>query len=395
MVMTHALLQCRYELGIAHIDHGTRAGQSAADAEFVAHYASKHDVPYYQLNLTDEDKSTGNFQAVARKLRYAYCQEVKQLHNYDYICTAHHKDDKWETLFFNLMRASGLDGLSSLRAVEGDVIRPLLQYSRRELEAFALSEGLVWVDDSSNAENHYQRNKIRNIITPVVREVFPLGVEQAVASSILLDHDRLLLQHLVKIQFPLHTDATGRYWDLDVITSNELSETILYQLLKPYGANIADCRDISKCSTTGSVFDVAKHQLLYDRGRLFIRHSAEVKDLAPLAVELGEQYTWAGYHVSVTTAAGGKYNIIDGKSPLTIRRWQPGDRFTPKGMHGQSKKVKDFLTDSKLHRWQKDAVGVLTCGDKLLSVVGYRDATQLAELGLVVQVVPVTSAASV
>jgi len=383
MVMLHLLQQCGYTLGIAHIDHNTRAGQSTDDAVFVKSYAEQAGIPFFGYQLSDADVAHGNFQANARATRYRFMKLVLSEHNYHYICTAHHLDDKWETMIFALTRAAGLAGLTSLRDIEGSVLRPLLPYRRSQLEDYAKQHSIAWREDSSNSTDSYDRNKIRHHITPAFTKVFPQAVEQAVQSAHYLEADRQLLQELLHLHYQPQLDAAGKYYDMTAIRTLRSSTSLLYHLLMPLCFSLSDCKDVLSCSTTGAVFYSDEFELLYDRDRLYMRPIQEAVDWQ-VPVTTAGIYECRTERVEVAVLQEADSDTI-AKSRLVLRPWRAGDRFRPTGMQGKTKTVKALLSDLKYTRWQKEKVVILASGDTVLSVVGVRDSVDLTEAGLVVR----------
>src|SRR6202034_492757 len=108
-----------------------------------------------------------------RDLRYKWLKGLCGKHKYDYLSIAHNSDDAIETFFINLLRGTGISGLHGIKAKNENVIRPLLHFYRNEIETFALKNKLKWREDSSNATDKYERNKIRHNLLPVLEEIDP------------------------------------------------------------------------------------------------------------------------------------------------------------------------------------------------------------------------------
>jgi tRNA(Ile)-lysidine synthetase-like protein len=150
----------KFELVIAHIDHGLRA-DSAADARFVAGLAEQYGLKFEQTRL---ELGAGS-EASARAGRWQFLHEIKEKYKADAIATAHHQDDVVETMLINLLRGTNRKGLTSLRQRPG-VLRPLLGLSKSDIYDYALEHNLEWVRDGSNDSDDYLRNRIRHYLTP-------------------------------------------------------------------------------------------------------------------------------------------------------------------------------------------------------------------------------------
>jgi len=173
MVMLDLFRKCNFHIEVAHIDHSTRNGESSIDALFVSEYCQLHDISCHIKKLDYKILSNGNFQANARKERYSFFEEIMSASNINHLATAHHKDDRLETFIMNLNRKSGLNGLTSLRARNISIIRPLLNINKSDILEYAKKYSIKYREDSSNLEDDYTRNRVRHYITKSILEVFP------------------------------------------------------------------------------------------------------------------------------------------------------------------------------------------------------------------------------
>jgi tRNA(Ile)-lysidine synthetase-like protein len=148
-------------LTVAHFDHGIRE-DSAEDRKLVQMLAKKYGLPFVFKN---GDLGSRTSEARAREARYAFLHEVRQASRARAIMTAHHQDDVLETIIMNLLRGTGRRGLQSLRSTDM-LVRPLLHVPKAEIQRFAAANGLVWREDSTNADETYTRNYIRRRIVP-------------------------------------------------------------------------------------------------------------------------------------------------------------------------------------------------------------------------------------
>lgn len=143
----------------ATVDHQLRA-ESADEAQIVADICRNLGIPHFIL--TPDEKISGNLQSSARAARYALLERAADGQNCQHIATAHHADDQLETLLMRLARGSGVDGLSGIRARNGRVVRPLLEFTKAELTDICVSAGIEWVNDPSNANIDFDRVAMRN-----------------------------------------------------------------------------------------------------------------------------------------------------------------------------------------------------------------------------------------
>ena len=165
------------ELGIRvfafHMNHGIRGEEADRDEQFVGELCKQLEIPltvvHEKVETYAEEHGLSGEEA-GRILRYRHLEETAERYQCTKIAVAHHEDDDAETVLLNLFRGSGLAGLSGIRPVRGKIIRPLLCVSRKEIEEYLKEQGFSWCEDSTNRENDYTRNKIRNELLPWVRE---------------------------------------------------------------------------------------------------------------------------------------------------------------------------------------------------------------------------------
>lgn len=191
---------------VAHFDHGIRA-ESMSDRQFVQELAEGYGLPF----VYDEGHlGVRASEAVAREARYKFLRQVMRSADADAIITAHHEDDMLETAILNLLRGTGRKGLSSIKNT-GDVHRPFLNVSKRQIIAYAKSHELVWREDATNMDTGYSRNYVRHTILPrfsvVARE--QLRARIVAAHSINVEIDALIAEQLGRQP---SADALDRNW---------------------------------------------------------------------------------------------------------------------------------------------------------------------------------------
>ena len=170
-------LNCYFE--IAHINYHFRGEDSNLDQQLVESYCQKHQIPFHLKDVTDKEKETmTSLQTWARDLRYNFFFDVLKNQNLDFIVTAHHLNDELETFIINLSRGSGIKGLSGIPNNKNQILRPLLNYSKESIYAFAKLHNIPFRVDKSNEKQDYLRNKIRHELTPKILDIFPNFLEQ-------------------------------------------------------------------------------------------------------------------------------------------------------------------------------------------------------------------------
>ena len=380
MVLLDLFRQLDYEIEVLHCNFSLRNIESDGDEDFVRSYCEAKSIPVHiqkfdTIQFAEDSKLS--IQLAARKLRYEwfYCQLAEK--NFDYILTAHHLDDNLETFLINLTRGTGLDGLTGIPAQNDKIIRPLLPFSREEIEKYASETNLKWREDSSNASDKYFRNKIRHNVVPILKEL----------NSGLLSSFQNTLENLNQSQ-SLVEDASNLVYENEIkeegnqlkININELLKhsnykAYLFQWLKDF--EFTAWNDIYELVTAQSGKQVFSDSfmVLKDRDYLIVS-PREVKDIQEY--EIGEGFEtpikFSFCNVSHITNANSDCIFVDEDAlqfPLTIRKWKEGDYFYPIGMQGK-KKLSKYYKDEKYSLIDKLNQWILCSSNQIVWVVGKR-----------------------
>ncbi|UJH92208.1 tRNA lysidine(34) synthetase TilS [Antarcticibacterium sp. 1MA-6-2] len=385
VVLAHLCKTSHLNFSIAHCNFNLRGEESDADEEFVVDLADALEVEVFSQRFDTEayaEEMGVSIQMAARDLRYEWFSQLRSTLNFDYILTAHHANDNLETFLINLVRGSGLEGFTSIKAENNYIVRPLLKFSRKEIEAFAKSNNISWREDSTNASSKYLRNKIRHEVVPVLEEMNPQ----------LLDSFAQTQEHL-KESFDLLEDYIGLLYNEIVTKSNfgyELKipvlqripnrKAVLYHLLKSFGfTEWNDVYDLLSAQPGKMVFSNT-HRLIKDREVLILTEKPSANKGTRYEIPEGEEIVMLppgtftlheAEEIQETTP-----NIIyvakeKIQFPLVLRRWEKGDFFYPFGMKGK-KKISDFFKDKKLSLPEKEESWLLCSGEKILWVVNHR-----------------------
>ena len=392
MVMLSLFTRCGYRVGVAHCNFQLRGAESDEDEVLVEDEAKKHGAAFYnrRFETRAEMERTGeSMEMAARRLRYAWFDALSREHGYTAIAIAHHADDSIETFFINLLRGTGLRGLTGISTQVGKVIRPLLFASRKEILEYAVQNRIPFREDSSNRSTKYLRNKIRLGLIPRIREINPKFT----------DLMRRNIERLTDTQ--LFIDAAVAHMREDVVTQADGIATIhverieaayprnfaVYELLSSqyvFKGDVCDalCRALSEAAT-GRRFYAREYVATVDRGRILVERIAP-GDACEVTVEQGTQRSYCGNMVLYFEACDiddiraydvpEQVALLDAdllRYPLRLRRCREGDTFIPFGMEGR-KKVSDYLIDRKVSLPEKQRQFVLLSGDEIVWLVGRR-----------------------
>jgi len=385
MVLVKLFQALDYDIAIAHCNFRLRGEESDGDTRFVEQYASGNNIPVFITHFDTERFATDNklsVQVAARQLRYMWFDEIIQQNGYDYLLTAHHLDDSLETFLINFSRGTGLQGLTGIPQQNGNIVRPLLPFTRTEIEQYAKEHNIAWRDDSSNASDKYLRNKIRHHVVPLLKELNPsfyAGFENTLESlqqsASLADDAAVLVYQQVVTEMPQSKNI-----NLNELLKLPNYKAYLYHWLNPLGFKAWD--DIYKLvnAQSGKYVLSDSYRIIKDRDVLIITllKDTEVQDYIinedvkqisePVNLVLSQAET-------VDNPAGKNIMYADAKAlkfPLFVRKWKEGDSFYPLGINGQKKKLSKYFKDEKLPLHEKEAVWLLTSGDDIVWIIGHR-----------------------
>jgi tRNA(Ile)-lysidine synthase len=389
MVLWHLLVHTGYNVGVAHCNFSLRGDESDADEQFVRYHCLMNGIPVHTIKFDTLEYAKENgfsIQVAARKLRYAYFDEICKEHKYTRVAIAHNLNDSVETVLLNLTRGTGLKGLSGIKPINGNIIRPLLFATRNQIEEYATLHNISYREDSSNATVKYKRNFIRHKVIPLLRELNPSADISINQTARHLHEAQLLVdRQLSQIRKEIIYEDSGRVClDIQKLKSEPAANLFLVDVLSDFNYTPAMAGEVFGLldSLTGSRVESDTHVVFRDRNQLIIQPK---QTLQPHWVQFDANARHIDHPIKLNITLNDYFkgrplekdpkvaNLDFGKLefPLTIRPWQPGDRFIPFGMTG-FKKISDFLIDIKLPLPEKERVFVLTSDNEIAWVIGYR-----------------------
>lgn len=389
VVMLHILLKLGFECVVAHCNFHLRGEESMRDELFVEKLAESYKISYKKIDFDTIGYAKANkisIEMAARELRYNWFRSQAQLNKCTSIATAHHSDDSIETLLLNLIRGTGLKGLTGIEPKNGNIVRPLLTCSRSEIENYAQKHKLEFVTDSTNKESDFSRNKIRNIILPLMAEVNP-SVKKSMAENIarLRGAWYIYAEKIAEIESEITFSKGDQFYiNIEKVKSHSEPQTVLYEILQKFHFHSDVVEDVYEGldKPAGIRFFSDTHRLLKDREYLIVdiiepnsklEYSIEENKTSietPVKVEL-RKLSWNKEFIFSKSADKIHIDADKVKFPLTLRKWKHGDSFQPFGMK-TSKKLSDFFIDEKINRNQKEELWLLESENKIVWIIGIR-----------------------
>ena len=340
-----------YKFHALHCNFHLRGEESDRDERFCEDLCLKKNIPFHRIHfdtLMYAETHKMSVEMAARELRYRYFEQLRKDIGAEGICVAHHQDDTVETVLLNLVRGTGLRGLTGIQPRNGAILRPLLCVTRTEIEAYLATKQQDYVTDSTNLETDFVRNKIRLQVVPLLRQLNPAVSENIVRTAEHLTEAQKVLDAVVD------TYKGSNQLDLCALQQVGSAEYIVFEWLKQYGFNGSQVQQVISAET-GSIFSSPTgYEVLKDRGRLLV----EPTIMAFTPIRIPEEGTYVlpddrRLNVRRSNPFVSKDSheaTLDARQvrfPLTVRRVEEGDWMIPYGMTGR-KLLSDLMTDLKM-----------------------------------------------
>ena len=377
-----------YKVHALHCNFHLRGEESDRDERFCEDLCLKKNIPFHRIHfdtLMYAETHKMSVEMAARELRYRYFEQLRKDIGAEGICVAHHQDDTVETVLLNLVRGTGLRGLTGIQPRNGAILRPLLCVTRTEIESYLATKQQDYVTDSTNLETDFVRNKIRLQVVPLLRQLNPAVSENIVRTAEHLTEAQKVLDAVVD------TYKGSNQLDLCALQQVGSAEYIVFEWLKQYGFNGSQVQQVISAET-GSIFSSPTgYEVLKDRGRLLV----EPTIMAFTPIRIPEEGTYVlpddrRLNVRRSNPFVSKDSheaTLDARQvrfPLTVRRVEEGDWMIPYGMTGR-KLLSDLMTDLKMSLFdRRRQLVVVDAQDAVVWAIGLRtdhrcrvtDATQ-------------------
>lgn len=388
IVLLDVLQTLKYDCIIAHVNFKLRGEASDEEEEFVRSLAKSHNFKCFTTSfdtLSIAKKQRVSVEMAARDLRYEWFDKLCNENKISAIVTGHHRDDQLETFMMNLVRGSGLKGLSAMKEKNGKVIRPLLGVARHDILKYANQRHLSWREDLSNNDETIRRNHYRHTILPVLRTENPSLDETLIRTIRKVKESREIVEAYVDLWRKTLIKVDGNCIKIPIFPLQNAPGacTLLFELIGPYGFNEAQVLSIleSEGHESGKLFYSTQKRLVIDREELIISDLEQLSADYQIEEDLKTSHLPIDLNLNLFQRAGklkisadknvASFDVDKIEFPLTLRRWRQGDAFQPFGMRG-TKKVSDFFVDQKLSIIEKENIWILCSGNDIVWIVGQR-----------------------
>jgi tRNA(Ile)-lysidine synthase len=397
-VLVHLFYRLKFDISLAHCNFMLRGKESNKDEEFVKNLGETLQIPTYTIRFETDNYAAEkgvSTQMAARDLRYNWFQQLIKEHNIDYIVTAHQKDDVIETFLINLTRGTGLDGLTGIPEVNGNVVRPLLSFSRNDILIYATKKKLKWREDSTNSSIKYVRNKIRHRVVPFLKELNPNFLDSFTNTLQNLKGSQQIIKDCIEQVREKVVTKSENNLHFNIAELKKLSnpKIYLYQLLNEYGfTEWDDITDLLDAQSGKQIFSQT-HRLLKNRDVLILSAIENnetntvfeiAKNTSSITTPIALTFEKTDIPLDTKNHSNKVYDelFLDEKNtvsidydkiqfPLTIRKKEKGDFFYPIGLNGK-KKISKFFKDEKLSLIEKENTWLLCSQNEIVWVIGKR-----------------------
>ena len=378
VALLRVLLVLGYRCEAAHCNFHLRGAESDRDERFVRSLCGELGVMLHVTHFDTMSYAASHHVSIemaAREMRYDWFEQIRQQREAQVIAVAHHRDDSVETFLLNLVRGAGINGLKGISPKNGRIVRPLLEADRQDILEYLHHLNQEYVTDSTNLQDEYMRNKIRLNILPMLCELNPSVSESIARTAERLTDASLIYNKEIEAGKQRVMEQENRI-DIPCLMAELAPATLLFEILHPLGFNSVQVKEVfrSLSAQSGKRFVSAEWEVLRDRTELIIqprKHKREEEaseNVPQLVIETLEVTPDFVIPRDKDTACLDADKLVQ---PLTVRKWQKGDKFVPFGMKGK-KNISDYLTDRKFSLFRKENQYVVCSGEKIVWLIGER-----------------------
>lgn len=363
-----------YDCVAVHCNFHLRGEESLRDEKFVQNLCEQNHTKLFIRHFQTEEFARENklsIEMAARQQRYVYFEELAHKLGVSSIAVAHHQDDQAETMLINLCRGTGIKGLRGMLPRNGKIIRPFLCITKHEILNYLSGREQSYIDDSTNFDNSFVRNKIRLDVLPILSTVNSRMIENFSRSAENLMEVENIYNEVVDdlLKRFVRTQQDGALLiDGSAMLNHRYANALLHELLMPHGFTSAQIEEIRQGCQSGKKFLAANKTLWIDREKWLLSDTVTEENLPMLDTTLLNVDSFVLQKTNDVAFVDA--SLIRGE--LQVRKADQSDWFIPFGMKGK-KLVSRYLTDIKMPLWQKKEQYVITDeSGNILWLVGQR-----------------------
>ena len=381
-----------------HLNHLLRGKDANLDEDFCKQLCLSLNIPFFSVKKNVKQfahKKKISIEEAGRILRYSELDKLLKQISFNTVATAHNCDDNAETVLLNLIKGTGLKGISGIPVKRNNIIRPIMVLPKEEILEYLDLKKIKFMVDSSNLQVDFERNYIRNVLLPLIRNKLNPSVENAIFNS--SQNFRSLYNYLLNSTNEVFKDICIRDSALNIPVHklSQLNDNILTFSLKEiiernfFGSLTFNDITSLKClisKQTGRKINLSSGLTAFkERNNLIIKKNkdSDASEKIYFKINIGEEKRIENFTISIRPTKVAAIIRDKGKTrefisadhivgnKFVIRNWQNGDKFFPLGMNG-TKKISDFLNESKIESYKKKIQLLLLNDNKIVWVIGYR-----------------------
>ncbi|MCF8414194.1 MAG: tRNA lysidine(34) synthetase TilS [Melioribacteraceae bacterium] len=392
---TKYLSRYKVSLSAAHLNHNLRGAESDGDEEFCGKICVDWGIPFYsrKVNVAKLSKNRKeSLETAARNERYKYFDSLSSKHGFSKIVTAHNCSDNAETVLFNLSKGTGIQGISGIPPIRGNIIRPFLAITKAEIFEYLKINEIDYRTDFSNDSLEYDRNFIRHKVLSELKERINPNVEKSIlVTSQNLRKSEELNSFFISYLERKHIFEEGESFSVSIKVINDFDANVFKEIVRKkvkshFNKTLSQIDSNSIVKLAGQqvgkyLYSSGKIEIVRERGRISFRKAKAEVETEELIVPLGKWVEFLDRKIKIDNLEQNekiKFNrnnefiCADGCSDkFIIRRWNYGDKFRPLGLQN-FKKISDFLTDEKVDSRDRRNQSVLVNKGNVLWIVGMR-----------------------
>lgn len=384
------------KIGLLHYNHKLRGEEAERDQNFCRSVAEQYNLPFFLeqgdvKKYAEENKLS--VEEAGRILRYKALEAAAERKGFNKIATAHNSNDNEETILLNLFKGAGLHGITGIPVIRGNIIRPMLCLSKAEVLEYLSYYNISYITDSSNAECDFMRNKLRNIIIPLIKKEINPSLEKALLNFAFINSDinRYILADITKLAESVVSFGNNVLYlnksELKKVTPSLTTALIKFALDKHFSCEFSysDYLSIYRLmdKKAGKIAEISNNfKALNDRQSIIVFKNSSEWDFPERSIVLGTKIDVFGKTLEIIPVdkeevaflKDKKIEYISGdniNSIFTVRLWKSGDYFYPAGLN-KKKLLSDFFTDIKLSAFEKKIQTVVENNGKIVWVTGQR-----------------------
>ncbi len=382
-VLAELLLVNKIPFAVAHCNFQLRAEASDADEQFVVGWCTSHDIPFFTkhfdtINIKKQSKQST--QLAARSLRYQWFEELREVHDFELLLTAHHLNDQFETFLMHTTRGTGISGLLGIPNTDW-IQRPLKNITKKEILAYAKAKQIRWREDDSNATDDYLRNEFRHHLVEPWLDKHP---ESLANFKTTLNHlkaaDLFIQSQLKSVKEKLFQNQPhGIEIDISALEELPQKEFCLHHWLAPLGFSAKEVIKLLSAQKGKALFS-STHRLIREQKSLILAPLNSASNVT-VALDLNRKgdalpvaLHWEIISSVPNTSWQAQQAALDKKklkTPLLLRKYEKGDYFYPAGMKGK-KLLSKFFKDEKYTTQEKESQWLLCSENAIVWVIGKR-----------------------